>query len=72
MGNHYNRYLEDNVHAAIQALESERFYEFSEGLLELLNKAKHNDRLMWSLLATGSLEERENRLKEATESNDWY
>lgn len=70
-----NAGLEQNVYAAIRALESERFYEFSHGLLMLLEKAKHSDRLLGSVLdsAVGvPFEETQERLKAAEKRDGWW
>ena len=73
--NSFHEFLESNLMGAIAALHSERYYEFTDGLLRLLDNAKHSDRLLQSLLmgATGTPRERtEARLAQATEDNDWF
>lgn len=75
MQQHYNARLERAVYGAIRALESERFYEYSDDLLELLRKAKHSDRLLGSVLdgACGvPYEENQKRLKRAEKANSWW
>lgn len=67
--------LEQNVYAAIRALESERFYEFSDGLLELLRKAKNTDRMLGSVLDSTCgvpFEETQERLRKAETLNTWW
>lgn len=70
-------YLEENVHAAIKALHSERFYDFTEGLLILLEDAKRTDRMLGSLLAgvggsDAGFRKRDERFREAEAANDWW
>lgn len=72
---HANDWLETNLREAIAALHSERYYEFTDGLFMLLDKAKHADRLLWSILsvtAGGSAEDSDARLKQAEQDNDWF
>ena len=74
MANEYFEGLERNVYGAIKALESERYFWFTEGLLALLNQAKHDHRMLWSVLepvAGVPRAEVEARLKRAKAENTW-
>lgn len=67
--------LERNLRAAIDALHSERFYEFTDGLLRLLEHAKHDNRLLWSILSGAAGDPREGieeHLAAATEAKTWW
>lgn len=75
MASDYLDELEENLWRAIECLESERYYSFSHGLHELLNAAKHADRLMNYTIAgvSGvSYEKSKAELDRATAANDWY
>lgn len=75
MSAEYLENLEDNAYRAIRALESERFYEYSEGLVELVRQCKHYQQLTESLLAAHTgvpRDENEANLKKAREHRTWY
>jgi hypothetical protein len=67
--------LTDNVYAAIRTLESERYYEFSGALVELLHHAKHYQRISESLLSTSigvEYNANEAEFNRAHSERDWY
>lgn len=71
----FTEWITTNVYAAIAALQSERYYEFTDGLLALLDRAKFNDRLLQSLLSGAAgvpQEESKERLRVAKSQNTWY
>ena len=75
MASDYVDDLEENLLRAIQCLESERFYSFSFGLMELLNHAKHCHRLLhYSLegVSGTDINVSNARLNRATAEDDWY
>lgn len=75
MSDQYMRDLEENVYAAIETLEKERYYEFSRGLLELIHQAKHYQGIGMSLLDTHCgvpSAETNKRFEEARTNKDWY
>lgn len=71
----YEMRLEINLRKAIETLEKERYYHFSWGLLEMLKVAKHNQRLLQSLLDQHSGTPGvvcDARLEEAHAQDTWY
>jgi len=67
--------LEQDVIAAVRTLESERYYEFTPSLLELLRQCKHYQRITESVLgghAGMNLQVNEKEFNRAYEERDWF
>jgi len=68
--------LEAEVLAAAEVLHQERYYEHVPCLYELLERAKHYQRLTESVLngvhCARSFEDNEKELNRATGAGDWY
>lgn len=67
--------LEADVISAVHTLESERYYEFTHSLLEMVHQCKHYQRITESLLSTHAgrpHEITEREVRRATENRDWY
>lgn len=70
----YMEALEENLHEVIRTLEGERYFQFTRGLLELLDCAKHshrNERFMLDGVVGVPLDESQARWREAIDNNTW-
>lgn len=75
MTNSYLRDLETECLAAVAILRKERYYEYIDPILRLIEQAKHYQQLTESMIAgiTGVTPEEDNRnLERARDNNTWY
>lgn len=67
--------LEEDVIEAVRTLESERYYEFSWALMELVRQCKHYQRITESVLgghAGLELNSNQAEFNRANDQRDWF
>jgi hypothetical protein len=75
MSDGYLDNLEENAIEAVKILESERYTEFSWGIMELVRQCKHYQQISESVLSAHcgmDLEKNEAEVQRARENRDWY
>lgn len=67
--------LENDVYAAVRVLERERYYEYTPALIQLVEQAKHYQRITESLLASQTdlpYDANQREFNRANDHRDWF